>query len=63
MLILLIEDKEYIIFSNALRNGLGYATMQEDKMVANASQQVKSYERNYPTPNLKLAVVVFALKI
>jgi len=36
--------------------------MQEDKVVANASRQLKPFEKNYPTHDLKLAAVVFALK-
>ena len=33
------------------------------KVVAYASHQLKNYEKNYPTHDLELAVVVFALKI
>ena len=32
-------------------------------MVAYASRQLKSYEKNYPTHDLELAAIVFALKI
>ena len=37
--------------------------MQHRKVVAYDSRQLKSYEQNYPTYDLELAVVVFALKI
>ena len=37
--------------------------MQEDKVVAYASLQLKPYERNYPTHDMELAAVVFAPKI
>ena len=37
--------------------------MQEGKVIAYASRQLKPYERNYPTHDLELAAVVFALKI
>jgi len=37
--------------------------MQERKVVAYASRQLKSNEKNYPTHDLELAAVVFALKI
>jgi len=37
--------------------------MQEDRIIAYASLQLKTHERNYPTHDLELAVVVFALKI
>ena len=37
--------------------------MQEGKAVAYASRQLKSHEKNYPTYDLELASIVFALKI
>nr|KYP69715.1 Retrovirus-related Pol polyprotein from transposon 17.6 [Cajanus cajan] len=37
--------------------------MQNKRVVAYASRQLKIHERNYPTHDLELAVVVFALKI
>ena len=55
--------KEYVIFSDASLNGLGCVLMQEGKVVAYASRQLKPYEKNYPTHDLELATIVFALKI
>ncbi|OMP06578.1 reverse transcriptase [Corchorus capsularis] len=43
--------------------GLGCVLMQDGKVVANASRQLKKHEENYPTHDLELAAVVFALKI
>jgi hypothetical protein len=37
--------------------------MQEGRVVAYASKQLKTHEQNYPTHDLELAVVVHALKI
>uniref|UniRef100_A0A2N9EPZ7 Reverse transcriptase RNase H-like domain-containing protein n=1 Tax=Fagus sylvatica TaxID=28930 RepID=A0A2N9EPZ7_FAGSY len=37
--------------------------MQHGRVVAYASRQLKQYEKNYPTHDLELAAVVFALKI
>ena len=37
--------------------------MQNGKVIAYASRQLKDYERNYPMHDLELAAVVFALKI
>ena len=37
--------------------------MQDGKVVAYASRQMKPREQNYPTHDLELAAVVFALKI
>jgi len=36
--------------------------MQEKRLVAYASRKLKVHEKNYPTHDLELAVVVFALK-
>ena len=56
-------SKEYVIFSNASLNGLGYVLMKEGKVVANASRQLKSHEKNYPMHDLEFAAIVFALTI
>ncbi|GJT21545.1 putative nucleotidyltransferase, ribonuclease H [Tanacetum coccineum] len=51
------------IYSDASKKGLGCVLMQHGKVIAYASRQLKPYEVNYPTHDLELAVVVFALKI
>ncbi|KAG8487500.1 hypothetical protein CXB51_018708 [Gossypium anomalum] len=55
--------KEFVIYSDALLNGLGCVLMQEGKVIAYASRQIKLHERNYPVHDLELAAIVFALKI
>ena len=55
--------KEYTLYSDASRIGLGCVLMQDGKVVAYASRQLKPHEHNYPTHDLELAAVVFALKI
>ena len=57
------NGKEYVIFSDASLNGLGCVLMQEDKVVAYASRQLKSHEKNYPSHDLELSTFVFVLKI
>ena len=37
--------------------------MQHGNVIAYVSRQLRPYEKNYPTYDLELAVVVFALKI
>ena len=51
------------IFCDASRRGLGCVLMQEGKVVAYASRQLRPHELNYPTHDLELAAVVHALKI
>ncbi|KAK1414363.1 hypothetical protein QVD17_16561 [Tagetes erecta] len=53
----------YQIYSDASKKGLGCVLMQHGKVIAYASRQLKPYEVNYPTHDLELAAVVFALKI
>ena len=57
------SGKEYTLYSDASGIGLGCVLMQDGKVVAYASRQLKPHEQNYPTHDLELAVVVFALKI
>nr|GFC16005.1 putative reverse transcriptase domain-containing protein [Tanacetum cinerariifolium] len=51
------------IYSDASKKGLGCVLIQHGKVIAYASRQLKPYEVNYPTHDLELAAVVFALKI
>ncbi|KAL0549580.1 hypothetical protein IC582_014065 [Cucumis melo] len=53
----------FVIYSDASKKGFGCVLMQQGKVVAYASRQLKSHEQNYPTHDLELAAVVFALKI
>jgi hypothetical protein len=57
------DGEEYEVFSDASLNGLGCVLMQKGRVIAYASRQLKVHERNYPTHDLELAAVVFALKI
>ncbi|KAK5775278.1 hypothetical protein PVK06_043151 [Gossypium arboreum] len=57
------SGKEFVIYSDASLLGLGCVLMQEGRVVAYASRQLKPHEKNYPTHDLKLAAIVFALKI
>ena len=51
------------MYSDASRNGLGCVLLQDGKVVAYVSRQLKPHEQNYPTHDLELAAVVFVLKI
>ncbi|KAL0551608.1 hypothetical protein IC582_010697 [Cucumis melo] len=64
-LVLTVPDGSgsFVIYSDASKKGLGCVLMQQGKVVAYASRQLKSHEQNYPTHDLELATMVFALKI
>jgi len=51
------------VYNDASRQGLGCVLMQRGKVVAYASRQLKPHELNYPTHDLELAAVIFAMKI
>ncbi|KAK9117782.1 hypothetical protein Sjap_016729 [Stephania japonica] len=55
--------KGFEVNTDASKIGLGCVLMQEGKVIAYASRQLKIHEKNYPTHDLELAAVVFALKI
>ena len=45
------------------KDGLGCVLMQSGRVVAYGSQQLKNHERSYPTHDMELVTIVFALKI
>ena len=53
----------FIVYYDASKQGLGGVIMQHGKVVAYASRQLKIHEQNYPTHDLELGALVFALKI
>ncbi|KAH0672805.1 hypothetical protein KY290_025037 [Solanum tuberosum] len=53
----------FVVYCDASRIGLGCVLMQCGKVIAYASRQLKVHEKNYPTHDLELAAMVFALKI
>ena len=57
------SGKTYNVYTDASRVGLECVLMQENKAIAYASRQLKKHEDNYPTHDLEMAAVVFALKI
>jgi hypothetical protein len=56
------SGKRFTVYTDASRIGLGCVLMQEGRVIAYASRQLKTHEQNYPTHDLELAAVVFALK-
>ena len=53
----------FVVYSDASYQGLGCVLMQHGRVIAYASRQLRPYEISYPTHDLELAAVVFALKI
>ncbi|WZY72146.1 hypothetical protein YC2023_004386 [Brassica napus] len=53
----------YEVYTDASGTGLGCVLMQDGHVIAYASHQLRPHEVNYPTHDLELAAIVFALKI
>jgi hypothetical protein len=62
VLVLPNVHKPFSIYCDASYTGLECVLMQEGKVVAYSSRQLKVHEKNYPTHDLELAAVVHALK-
>lgn len=63
VLTLLYGNEDFIIYHDTSKLGLGRVSMQRGNMVLYSSRQLKLYEQNYGTHDLKLTVVVFELKL
>ena len=61
ILTLPVKGKNFIVYSDASYSGLGAVLMQEKNVIAYALRQLKVHERNYPTEDLELETVVFAV--
>ncbi|GJS26139.1 reverse transcriptase domain-containing protein [Tanacetum coccineum] len=55
-----VED--FVVYCDASNQGLGCVLMQRGKVIAYASRQLKTHEKNYTMHDLELGAVVFALK-
>ena len=63
--ILIVSDRGqgYTEYCDASRAGLGCVLMHFGRVVAYGSRRLKNHEQNYPTHDIELAAIVFALKI
>ncbi|KAD4982099.1 hypothetical protein E3N88_18770 [Mikania micrantha] len=56
-----VED--FVVYCDASYTGLGCVLMQRNKVIAYASRQLKTHEKNYVTHDLELGAIIFALKL
>ena len=63
VLAILRSRERFFIYSNALYQELGCILMQDGRVIAYGPRWLKLHEQNYPTHDLELAAIVFALKI
>ncbi|XP_071685799.1 uncharacterized protein [Rutidosis leptorrhynchoides] len=56
-------NKDYVMYCDTSRQGIGYVLMQRNKVIAYGSRQLKVQEQNYTAQDQELGAVVFALKM
>jgi hypothetical protein len=54
-------DKDYVVCTDACKEGLGGFLNQEGFVFCYESRKLKEHEKNYATHNLELAAIVHAL--
>ena len=57
------RGQRYTVYCDASKDGLECVLMQYGRVVAYDSRQLKNHVQNYPTHDMELAAIVFALKI
>nr|GEU87803.1 putative reverse transcriptase domain-containing protein [Tanacetum cinerariifolium] len=57
------RSENFIVYCDASYKGLGVVLMQNEKVIAYVSRQLKIHKKNYTTHDLQLGAVVFALKM
>jgi RNase H-like domain found in reverse transcriptase/Reverse transcriptase (RNA-dependent DNA polymerase) len=57
------SNQDFDVYTDASRSGLGAVLMQDKYVIAYGSRQLRPHEQNYPTHDLELAAVIFALKL
>jgi hypothetical protein len=56
-------EKDFTVYTDALKQGLGAVLMKDGGVIAYASRKLKKHEELYTTHDLELAVVMLALKL
>jgi hypothetical protein len=56
-------DKDFVVCTDACREGLGGVLMQENHVIAYESQKLKKHEENYVTHDWELAAIIHALNM
>ncbi|GJZ10368.1 putative reverse transcriptase domain-containing protein [Tanacetum coccineum] len=63
-LVLALPDgpDDFVVYCDASKQGFGCVLMQRGKVIASASRQLKTHEKNYTTHDLELGVYIFDQK-
>jgi hypothetical protein len=56
-------DMDFLVCTDASKEGLGGVLMQDEQVIAYISRKLRRHEENYATHDLELLVIVYALKV
>jgi hypothetical protein len=56
-------DKEFLVCTDASKEGLGRVLMQDGRVIAYISRKLRKHEENYATHDLELLAIVYALRV
>ncbi|GKC23333.1 putative reverse transcriptase domain-containing protein [Tanacetum coccineum] len=56
-------SEDFVVYCDASLKGFGAVLMQQEKVIAYASRQLRKNEENYTTHDLELGAVVFSLRL
>jgi hypothetical protein len=56
-------DADFLVCTDASKEGLGRVLMQDGRVIAYISRKLRRHEENYATHDLELLAIVYALKV
>jgi hypothetical protein len=56
-------DTDFLVCTDASKEGLGGLLMQDDRVIAYISRKLRRHEENYVMHDLELLAIVYALKV
>jgi hypothetical protein len=56
-------DKDFLVCTDASKEGLGEVLMQSGRVITYISRKLRKHEENYVTHNLELLAILYALRV
>ena len=56
-------DTDFLVCTDASKEGLGRVLMQDGQVIAYISRKLRRHEENYATLDLELLAIIYALKV
>jgi hypothetical protein len=56
-------DEDFLVCTNASKEGLGEVLMQDGRVIAYISRKLRRHKENYATHDLDLLAIVYSLRV